>query len=208
MNAGESDRSRSATSRATPVGLSGSLSTEPTCVGINDPAVWVVSDSPHEDLWTTDEGCGLDEVLDKMLRLRVRAFLVTRAQQVVGLISFEDVERGRRAHSDANRVADVMIDASHVPLIDWQTVLYATVSDLLQVFDSTHANHLVVVDTESGAFTRVRGLVYRRQLVGQLGVFPILDRGMELALGNCAARAPKAQYTASPLCKGALAVCR
>jgi predicted transcriptional regulator len=131
-------------------------------------------------------------VLDKMLRLRVRAFLVTRAQQVVGLISFEDIKQGRGTHCNANRVADVMIDASHVPLIDWQTVLYATVSDLLQIFDSTHANHLVVVDAEGSAFTHVRGLVYRRQLVGQLGVFPILDRGMELALAHCAAGAPGA----------------
>jgi CBS domain-containing protein len=125
-----------------------------------------------------------------MLRLGVRAFLVTRAQQVVGLISFEDVKRERGTDSNANRVADVMIDASHVPMIDWQTILDATVSDLLQIFDSTHANHLVVVDTESSAFTRVRGLVYRRQVVGRLGVFSILDRGMELALAHCAGGVP------------------
>jgi hypothetical protein len=59
---------------------------------------------------------------------------------------------------------------------------------MLQIFDRTHANHLVVVDTESSAFTRVRGLVYRRQLVRQLGVFPILDRGMRSALAQLAAR--------------------
>jgi hypothetical protein len=57
-------------------------------------------------------------------------------------------------------------------LIDWQTVLEATVSDLLQIFDSDHVNHLLVVEKQSSAVTRVRGLVYRRQLVRQLGTFP------------------------------------
>jgi CBS domain-containing protein len=123
-------------------------------------------------------------MLDKMAELGVPAFLVTREQQVVGLVTFDDVQRQRGPLCGPDCVADVMTDASHVPMIDWQTVLDATVSDMLQIFDRTHANHLVVVDTESSAFTRVRGLVYRRQLVRQLGVFPILDRGMRSALAH------------------------
>jgi CBS domain-containing protein len=122
-----------------------------------------------------------------MAELGVPAFLVTREQQVVGLVTFDDVQRQRGPLCGPDCVADVMTDASHVPMIDWQTVLDATVSDMLQIFDRTHANHLVVVDTESSAFTRVRGLVYRRHLVRQLGVFPILDRGMRSALAQLAA---------------------
>jgi predicted transcriptional regulator len=121
----------------------------------------------RQDLWAISEDCGLDEVLDKMLGLGIRACLVTRAQQVVGLVSFQDVKRVRSIHGHAWRVADVMVDASHVPLIDLQTVVNATAGTLLRIFDGTHANHLVVVDTKTGVFTRVRGLVYRRQLVGQ-----------------------------------------
>jgi CBS domain-containing protein len=123
-----------------------------------------------------------------MAELGVPAFLVTREQQVVGLVTFDDVQRQRGPLCGPDCVADVMTDASHVPMIDWQTVLDATVSDMLLIFDRTHANHLVVVDTESSAFTRVRGLVYRRQLVRQLGVFPILDRGMRSALAQLATR--------------------
>ena len=77
-----------------------------------------------------------------------------------------------------------MTDAGHVPMIDWQTVVGATVNDVLRLLDRTHANHLLVVETESSSFTRVRGLVYRRQLVQQLGVFAILDRGMKSALSH------------------------
>ena len=57
-------------------------------------------------------------------------------------------------------------------------------NDVLRLLDRTHANHLLVVETESSSFTRVRGLVYRRQLVQQLGVFAILDRGMKSALSH------------------------
>jgi hypothetical protein len=45
----------------------------------------------------------------------------------------------------------------------------------------------VVVESERSDFTRVRGLIYRRQLMRQLGIFPVLDRGMELALAPLAA---------------------
>jgi CBS domain-containing protein len=178
MNANTHDCSRLPASRGT---------AEPFHVRINDSAARVVSDSTGEVLWTIGGDCGLDEVLDKMAELGVPAFLVTREQQVVGLVTFDDVQRQRGPLCGPDCVADVMTDASHVPMIDWQTVLDATVSDMLQIFDRTHANHLVVVDTESSAFTRVRGLVYRRHLVRQLGVFPILDRGMRSALAQLAA---------------------
>jgi predicted transcriptional regulator len=150
--------------------------------GIDGSAVRYVTASTQGLLWTISEDCGLGEVVENMARLGVRGFLVTREQQIVGLITFEDIQRQRTSHRNAYRVADVMTDASHVPMIQWQTVVDATVSDLLQIFDSTHANHLVVVEPERRDFTRVRGLIHRRQLVGQLGVYPILDRGMQLAL--------------------------
>jgi len=157
---------------------------EPFHVRINDSAARVVSDSTGEVLWTIGGDCGLDEVLDKMAELGVPAFLVTREQQVVGLVTFDDVQRQRGPLCGPDCVADVMTDASHVPMIDWQTVIGATVNDLLRLLERTHANHLVVVETESSSFTRVRGLVYRRQLVQRLGVFAILDRGMKSALSH------------------------
>jgi CBS domain-containing protein len=158
-------------------------------VGIHDSAVRVVSDSTHQALWTINEDCWLDEALDKMSRLGVRAFLVTRERHVVGLISYEDIKRERAMYCGANRVADVMTDASHIPIIDWQIVLNATVGEMLRILEDSHVNHLLVVETDNNALARVRGLVYHRQLMRQLGVFPMLDRGMESALAHFAARA-------------------
>jgi predicted transcriptional regulator len=119
-----------------------------------------------------------------MSQLSVQAFLVTRARQVTGLITFEDIKRERHMHNQAARVADVMTDAAHIPMIDWQTVLYSTVSDLLSIFENTHSNHLMVVQMENAPHTRVRGLVYRRQLIRKLGARAILDRGMQSALAG------------------------
>jgi predicted transcriptional regulator len=140
----------------------------PSGVGFNDSALRVLSASTHQALWTISEQCRLDEVLAKMSQLGVRAFLVARERQVVGLIAFDDIKREWGTRWSDHRVADVMTDAVHLPMIEWQTVL----DDLLEIFDSNQVNHLMVVENQSSAVTRVRGLVYRRQLVQQLGTFP------------------------------------
>ena len=184
MNTGTHDFSPPSASRGTPVGLPQPWRAEQPRVGINDSAVRVVCDSTNEDLWTVGKDCGLEETLDKMARVGVGALLVTHERNVVGLITVEDIKRKRGAHRNASRVADVMTDAGHVPMIDWQIVVGATVNDLLRLLDRTHANHLLVVEAESSSFTHVRGLVYRRQLVQRLGVFAILDRGMKSALSH------------------------
>jgi predicted transcriptional regulator len=181
MNTGTHD---SSALPASPVGLAQSWRAEPSCVGINDSAVRVVCDSTNEELWTVSKDCRLEEMLDKMARVGVGALLVTHERHVVGLITLEDIKSKRGTCGNAYRVADVMTDAGHVPMIDWQTVIGATVNDLLRLLDSTHANHLLVVETESSSFTRVRGLVYRRQLLQRLGAFAVLDRGMKSALSH------------------------
>jgi len=184
MNTTRHDSSPLPATRGTPAGPACSWRAEPSGVGLNDSAVRVVCESTNDDMWTVSKDCGLDEMLDKMARMGVGALLVTHDRHVVGLITSEDIKRKRGARRNANRVADVMTDGGHVPMIDWQTVIGATVNDLLRLFERTRANHLLVVETESSSFTRVRGLVYRRQLVQRLGVFAILNRGMKSALSH------------------------
>jgi CBS domain-containing protein len=182
MNLTTSECRRAPRISVTELGASAARTPAPPILRMDDSAVQLVDKSPSDVLWAIREGCGLDEVLGKMSRLRVSAFLVIRGRQIVGIVSCEDIQRKRGRASIDSRVADVMTDAVHVPMLAWETALAATVSDLLQIFDSTRGNHLMVVESERSDFTRVRGLIYRRQLMRQLGVFPILDRGMELAL--------------------------
>jgi predicted transcriptional regulator len=184
MITGTHDPSPLPASRGTAVERVRSWKGQPSDCGINDSAVRVVCDSANGELWTISKNCGLEETLEKMARVGVAALLVTHERHVVGLISLKDIKRKRGPRRNTNLVADVMIDAGDVPMIEWQTVIGATVNDLLRLLERTHANHLVVVETESSSFARVRGLVYRRQLLQRLGVFAILDRGMKSALSH------------------------
>jgi CBS domain-containing protein len=197
MNAGNHNAWQLPAARGTPVERRRHIGAESPGIGIDDSAVCVVSDSMLQTLWTISEDCWLDEALDKMSRLGVRAFLVSRERHVIGLISYEDIKRERATYCGANRVLDVMTDAGRIPMIEWQTVLSATVGDMLRILEDSHANHLLVVETDNSALARVRGLVYHRQLIRELGVFPMLDRGMESALAHFAARANESRAETS-----------
>jgi CBS domain-containing protein len=145
-------------------------------VNFNDPAVRVVNEFTHDGPRTVSEDCGLDDAQDELFRWGARALLVTRDRLVIGIITADDIAGERLAYaehshsSDGVRVDDLMTHASDVPAIEWQTVLTATVRDMLEIFEGTGAKVLLVVETESATLTRVRGLIHRSRLNRQLGV--------------------------------------
>jgi predicted transcriptional regulator len=114
---------------------------------------------------TVDEGYSLDEAIDQMFRMGVRAFLVVRDRSVVGLMTASEAVRSAPRHS---RVAEVMTLTDDVPAIDWQTLGDAHVRDLVEIFDGTGVNHLVVLESQSARVSSVRGLIQRRRLARQL----------------------------------------
>src|SRR5450432_2197878 len=116
------------------------LRTKPPRVKLRDPATCVMNDFTRESPWTISADRSLDHALDEMFRIGVRAFLVTEQQQVVGLVTSDDISGARLADLT---VADVMTEVSDIPAIDWQTVLEARISDLLEIFEGTGVNHLV-----------------------------------------------------------------
>ncbi|MFI4895561.1 MAG: CBS domain-containing protein [Steroidobacterales bacterium] len=132
----------------------------------SDPAVRGMTDFIRNPPSTTAEDCDLDSALDDMFRLGVRACLVVRELNVVGLITAEDIRRSRR--SAARRVAEAMTPAADMPAIDWQTLQESTVRDLLDIFEGACVEHLVVLESESAQSARVRGLVHRRRLERRL----------------------------------------
>lgn len=173
-------------------------------VRLDDSALLVLGDSSQEMLWAIGGDCSVVDALQRMARTNRGALLVMNPSHVVGLITRSDIKRKGGSPGWDARVADVMTDAVHVPIVGWKTFLHANVGDLLSLFESTATNHLIVVQSEGAAFARVRGLVYRRQMLRRLGVFPILDRGMDLALGKipvnslAANRVPEFLKSAAP----------
>ena len=73
-------------------------------------------------------------------------------------------------HGERLRVADVMTPVADVPAVDWQMVEGAQVRDLMEKFEGSGAQHLVVVESAFPNGNRVRGLVHRVRLERQLGV--------------------------------------
>ena len=123
---------------------------------------------------TIAEDAGLEEVVDQMFRLGVRAFLVVRDRSVIGLITAEDADTARRARKRFGatapdlRAIDVMTPAPEVPAIDWQTLQDSRICDLIEIFEGSGVRYLVVLQTETASWSTVRGLIHRQRLDRQL----------------------------------------
>lgn len=139
-----------------------------------DPAVRAMNDFMRDPPRTIAEDAGLEQVIDEMFRLGVRAFLVVHDRAVIGLITAEDASDARRAQQRpdgagrALRVADVMMPSIDVPAIDWQTLQDSQISDLIEIFEGTGVRYLVVLQTETATWSTVRGLIHRQGLERQL----------------------------------------
>lgn len=139
-----------------------------------DPAVRAMSDFLDDPPRTIAEDASLEEVVDQMFRLGVRAFLVVRDRSVIGLITAEDADTARRAQKRCGsaahelRAIDVMTPAPDVPAIDWQTLQDSRICDLIEIFEGSGVRYLVVLQTETASWSTVRGLIHRQRLERQL----------------------------------------
>jgi predicted transcriptional regulator len=132
---------------------------------LHDPAVRAMHDFMRDPPMTVAEDCALQQAIDDLFRLGVRAFLVIRERSVVGLFSVEDAQR--RA-AQGLRVGDVMTPSQDLPAIDWQTLEDAQIRDLIEIFEGTGVHHLVVVQNQAVNVATVRGLILRERLARQL----------------------------------------
>jgi predicted transcriptional regulator len=139
-------------------------------VKASDPATRVMDDFAREPPRTIQEDTTLHQAMDEMECLGLRELLVARDNQVVGLITAEDIKDQARQQGRAKtlRAADVMSVASEVPMIDWATLQDSTISDLVEIFDGTRVLYLLVVESNGISSTRVRGLIDRARLDRQL----------------------------------------
>jgi CBS domain containing-hemolysin-like protein len=146
---------------------------------INDPAARAMTDFQLDAAPMASEEMPLEQAVDEMFRLGTRAFLVLREGVVTGLVSVEQAQPARgltqRAADGAIsvpaglRVADVMTPAAQVPAVDWQVVEEAQIRDLVDIFEGSGAQHLLVLENENAQLCAVRGLIHRERLERQLG---------------------------------------
>lgn len=144
----------------------------------DDPAVDAITDFNRHPPVTVDSERQIDDALNDMIHLGVRALLVQKDQRLVGLITSYDIQGEKpiqflqsstyTLHRDI-RVAHIMTPWDQLLALDWEGVEVARASDLLRVFDETGLTHLLVIETQkSNPAPMVRGLASRARLLRQL----------------------------------------
>ncbi len=149
----------------------------------SDSAFCALTDFEQEYPITVEEDCCIEDALADMDRLGVHALLVTRedldtaALQVVGLITYFDIER-RHPHRYPHatvfkehtgvRVGDVMTSCDELALVKYGSLRMLTAFDLYEMFKGTGLTHLLVVETHGDDVTIARGLVSRGTLAKRL----------------------------------------
>lgn len=124
----------------------------------NDSALCALTDFRREDAITVESESSIEDALADMNRLRVHALLVTRQevgsfeQQVVGLITYCDIER---RHPE-------------LALVKYESLQSLTAYDLYEMFQVTGLTHLLVIETHGDELGLARGLVSRATLAKRL----------------------------------------
>jgi len=141
-----------------------------------DPAVYAITDFTRDYPVTVDAERQIDDALNDMIRLGVRALLVGKDQRLVGLITSYDIQGERpiqflhssnySRHQDI-RVADIMTPWDQLLALDWESVQSACAGDLWMIFEETGLTHVLVVEGQKSSPT-VRGLASRARLMRQL----------------------------------------
>jgi CBS domain-containing protein len=164
--------------RHAPARITSLSATELPHVTLSDPAQRVMTDFAHAHPVTITEERRIDDALADMIRFGVRALLVVAGGQVSGLITSYDIQGERPlqflrsstyTRHDQILVGHIMTPWEKVPRIEWESVLEASVEDVLELFAATGATHLVVLETGAEGATVVRGLISRTRLERQLG---------------------------------------
>jgi CBS domain-containing protein len=143
-----------------------------------DPATLAITDFTREHPVTVDAERQIDDALNDMIKLGVRALLVFKEQRIVGLITSYDIQGERPiqflqssnyTHHRDIRVADIMTPWHALTALEWHALQMMCAGDLLHVLEDTGLTHLIVVepDRKSGACV-IRALVSRARLVRQL----------------------------------------
>lgn len=127
----------------------------------NDPASSAMTDFLTDPPLIVAESVRVEDAIDQMFRLGVRSFLVVRDRHVIGLMTARQAGLLSTHH---RYVTEVMTPTDDAPAIDWGTLGQSQVEDLLEIFDGSGVDHLVVIESHSATLNSVRGLVYRERL--------------------------------------------
>lgn len=145
-----------------------------------DAAVRAMTDFAASPVLTVDAACAIDDALDEMFRHGVRALIVLgEDQEVIGLITSYDIqgERTRRylenhpiCRREEVRVGEILTPCGEWTTIDAHRLESARIENVLDIFQSTGAPYLIVLEMLNETTAPfLRGIISRSRLERQLG---------------------------------------
>lgn len=143
----------------------------------SDPALRLMTDFQHTHPITVTEERRIDDALADMVSFGVRALLVVRNGRVTGLITSYDIQGERPlqflqsstyTRHDEIQVAHIMTPWELMFVVGLEAVREARVADVCDVFRTTTASHLVVLQTAVDDSPVIRGLISRTELERRL----------------------------------------
>jgi len=143
-----------------------------------DPASLAVTDFTREHPVTVDADRQIDDALNDMIILGVRALLVYKESRVVGLVTSYDIQGERpiqflqtstfTQHRDIH-VAHIMTPWDELSVLGWGTLEPMRAGDLLHLMDEAGLTHLIVVESDrQSSSCIIRALASRARLRRQL----------------------------------------
>src|ERR1019366_1265694 len=147
-------------------------------LGPSDPAILAITDFTREHPVTVDAERHIDDALNDMINLGVRALLVYKKQRIVGLITSYDIQGERPlqflqssnyTHHRDIRVAHIMTPWDALTAVEWRTLQLMCAGDLLHLLEEAGLTHLIVIEPDrQSSSCVVRALVSRARLLRQL----------------------------------------
>ena len=153
-------------------------SQQPRSIGLEDPAVRVMTDFRQTRPFTIGPRETMDRANDKMIACGVRLLLVVDGGTVTGLITATDILGEKpvaylREHGggrDGVLVQDIMTPYRDLEVLDMAAVARARVGDVVETLRQCGRQHLLVVEADAQGGERVRGLFSATQVGRQLGL--------------------------------------
>jgi CBS-domain-containing membrane protein len=150
----------------------------PERVGLDDPALDVMTDFRRLTAFIATPGDTVKQAEERMIRRKVRLLFVMDSQdRVAGLITRTDIHgekpmqvvQSRGIRRDEVLVADIMTPVELLEAVDFDDIAHARVGHVLETLKARGRQHALVIEHTEGR-QMVRGLLSLSQLCKQLGV--------------------------------------
>jgi len=150
----------------------------PERVGLDNPALDVMTDFRRLTAFIATPGDTIHQAEQRMIRRKVRLlFVMDTHDRVAGLITSTDIHgekplqivQSRGIHREDVLVADIMTPVDRIEAVDFDDISHARVGHVLETLKSRGRQHALVIEHTEGQ-QMVRGLLSLSQLCKQLGV--------------------------------------